>query len=257
MASGENYLKTWFKTQRDVEPTSPYIRKQREMAIQKSVIDKMKKMKAAERDYEQRLKEIAEKAPVSRYGYVDLPPHSVRIQQKVKAARGKMKEDQTKYKEWLDKKSVEHDQRIQQNSSNYFAALKEVREKNLERQKAYEKSKSTPALRKKPTTLTEEEIQKIWDEMLHPVWDKSIKERAEMEKQFMKWTEDLKKNTTCAIDHKFTGEMGEMKEALEAKLKTRRAQTLKHAMDTENEYWDWTKTLKTKHQCSIDQAWTV
>jgi len=69
-----------------------------------------------------------------------------------------------------------------------------------------------------------------------------------MEREFMKWTENLKKTAVCAIDHKFTGQTAGF---------TDRQQELKDAIEAEKQYWEWTKELKTKHQCGIDQAWTM
>eukprot|EP00931_Biecheleriopsis_adriatica_P033013 TRINITY_DN19199_c0_g1_i1.p1 TRINITY_DN19199_c0_g1~~TRINITY_DN19199_c0_g1_i1.p1 ORF type:complete len:265 (-),score=71.64 TRINITY_DN19199_c0_g1_i1:63-833(-) len=247
-------LQSWFKPNRDLDSVvSPKVKAAQEAAIQRRVQERCEKMRAAEKEYQQKLDQIRAKPP-EKLTDMTLPSHEARLKQKAKEAHEKLAKSDSEYKAWLGDTLKKHEERVMAFHAERSQALKEARESAAKKMEAVRRSKSTPDVKRKPTTLTAEEIEKIRQEVLHPVWDKSIRERADMEKEFMRWTKNLKKTTSCAIDHHFTGELAAVKAAKEEELRQARREALRNANKTEKSYWDWSQTLKTKHKCSIDQS---
>jgi len=236
-------------------PRNPW---ERELFIRKATQEKTKKMEAQAKEYHKKLKEIAKKQ--SDIKVVDeLPDINVRIQEKTQSGLKKLAASDGEYKSWLRQRVASQDQRIQQVMTDRTAAMRDHRKKLKAREMELQSRRGPGALHsksasqidapriKKSLHFTDEELQEYRKRWQNPIWNQSLDERAGAEKEYWKWSRNLRDTAVCAVDHKFTGPWGN------GQTDVRRA--LIESAEREKQYWKWAGEVKGNQKCSIDQSW--
>lgn len=226
--------------------------------------EKTAKMKAAEADYQVKLNEIAAKPSVLKLPDNPLPSFEERVRTNTEARARKDFENHAAYKTWVQQRVAAQGERVGLAASARSASVADLQARTAAKrreQRAKDSHAVTSLLFGVPkgglprasssprlgSSIPAKEMERIMERFSDPIWNRSLKERAEAERGYWRWQATLKASAQCAIDHQFLGPMGGQTDV--------QRELIAKAI-AEKEYWKWAQTLKTSHACTIDQAWT-
>lgn len=224
-------------------------------------------MRSLQREYNKRLNEIAQKPSSLKLPDNPLPSFAARVETCRKDGIKRLARTDAEYKTWTQELTSFQHERMKKKVSDRSAHLADMRAKvEAQRQEQHARDtllgtfyrglphgklprpsrpKSEPQL---GTYLTAEERHALIEKCRNPIWNKSLKERAEDERGYWKWAAKLKDSKECAVDHHFTGPRGGQTEG--------QRRLIEQAAE-EKRYWKWASSLRSAHACSIDQAWNT
>lgn len=236
--------------------------------VMKKTQEKTEKMRALQTEYRQRLNQIAQKESSLKLPDNRLPSFGARVQTSTKDGLKKISSSNAEYKTRLQQWTDKHDERIGKVASERAASIADMRAK-AEAQRQQERATDDGSLLRlmnglpngKPPrpassssepqlgtgsyfkNLSPEEQDELRERWRNPIWDKSLKERRQGERDYWKWAESVKEHITCAIDHHGPPRGGVTDRQLE----------LIEELAAEKRYWKWASSLRSSKQCTIDQ----